>query len=43
VNATDRVYQGTPLGWALYAPQEMTDEAEKAKYARIAEYLKDKG
>ncbi|MBS1661862.1 MAG: ankyrin repeat domain-containing protein [Bacteroidetes bacterium] len=40
VNATDRAYGGTPLGWALYAPQEMTDEVERAKYARIADYLK---
>lgn len=35
----DKVYGGTPLGWAQYAPQEVTDEEAKARYARIADYL----
>ena len=42
-SATDRVYKGTPLGWALYAQteDEMSDE-QKANYARIADYLQQK-
>ena len=42
-SATDRVYKGTPLGWALYAQteDEMSDE-QKASYALIADYLQQK-
>ncbi|OOQ59256.1 ankyrin repeat domain-containing protein [Mucilaginibacter pedocola] len=41
IHATDKVYGGTPLGWAEYAPNEVSDDAELKKYAEIAEYLRN--
>jgi len=39
VNAKDLVYDGTPLGWAIYMQTEETDEIKKKKYAAIENYL----
>jgi hypothetical protein len=35
----DRVYQGTPLGWAKHMQTETKDEKEKLKYAEIEAFL----
>jgi Ankyrin repeats (3 copies) len=35
----DRIYQGTPLGWAQYLEKEEKDEGAKEKYSQIAKYL----
>jgi hypothetical protein len=40
LKATDKVYGGTPLGWAEYAPTEGGSEEELRKYAEIAAYLR---
>jgi len=40
LQATDKAYGGTPLGWALYMPTEDgNDDDAKKKWAAIAEYL----
>lgn len=37
----DRVYDGTPLDWAIYMPnQEGTDGKRKPQYREIEEYLR---
>lgn len=40
LTATDKAYNGTPLGWAMYMQTEAGGEADKASYARIEAYLK---
>ena len=40
LDATDRVYHGTPLGWAEYMPSEQKQESEKQKYHEIAAFLR---
>lgn len=42
LDITDKVYNGTPLGWAIYAQTETDNETEKIKYREIADYLKEK-
>jgi hypothetical protein len=43
LHAADRVYQGTPLGWAMYMPTaEGMDEEMKAKYREIESYLRSR-
>lgn len=37
--ATDRIYQGTPLGWAKYMQTEESNEAMRKKYKDIESYL----
>jgi ankyrin repeat protein len=41
LHARDKVYQGTPLGWAMYfqAEEAQTDQ-EKKKFAEIEAFLK---
>ncbi len=42
LDAKDKVYEGTPLGWAEYAPtEEGYDEVVKERFAVIASYLRD--
>lgn len=44
LNAKDKAYQGTPLGWAMYMPtEEGCDETAKEKFALIEGYLREKG
>jgi hypothetical protein len=38
----DRIYDGTPLGWAIYLQTEEPDEIKKKKYKEIENYLHDK-
>lgn len=40
LDLTDRAYQGTPLGWAIYMKTEMADQAMKQQYAAIEAYLR---
>ena len=41
LNATDKAYNGTPLGWAMYMQTEESDtEAKKDNYTTIGAYLK---
>ena len=40
LDAQDRIYGGTPLGWAMYMPSEIKDETEIKKYREIETYLK---
>jgi len=43
LEVTDRVYNGTPLGWAMYMQtEEGYDEEGKRKFAAIEAYLKQK-
>ena len=39
LNAKDLIYEGTPLGWAIYMQAEEPDEMKKKKYATIEDYL----
>lgn len=39
LNATDKTYNGTPLGWAMYLQTEENDEATKKKFKEIENYL----
>jgi hypothetical protein len=41
LNATDKVYGGTPLGWAEYAPTGGGSEDALKNFAEIANYLRD--
>jgi peptide-methionine (S)-S-oxide reductase len=41
LDATDRVYHGTPLGWAEYMPSEQKEEPGKQKYHEIAAFLRN--
>jgi peptide-methionine (S)-S-oxide reductase len=38
-DAIDKVYNGTPLGWAIYMQTEENDEMTKRKYREIENYL----
>jgi len=38
----DKVYSGTPLGWAKHMQTEETDEARKKKFKEIEDYLSSK-
>ena len=42
LHATDRVYEGTPLGWSQYMQQEERDDAQKRKFAEIEAYLEQR-
>ncbi len=42
LTAKDRVYHGTPLGWAQHMLSEETDQNRKTKYTEIAAYLRSK-
>ncbi|HEX3164670.1 MAG TPA: ankyrin repeat domain-containing protein, partial [Chitinophagaceae bacterium] len=42
LNAKDQIYNGTPLGWAIYMQTEEQDETKKKKYKEIENYLRDK-
>jgi len=39
MEATDRIYQGTPLGWAKYMQTEEKDEIARKKYVDIEAFL----
>jgi peptide-methionine (S)-S-oxide reductase len=39
LTATDRIYNGTPLGWAIHMQTEEKNEEAKKKYAEIENYL----
>ena len=39
LNATDKVYNGTPLGWAKHMQEEENDKIKKEKYKEIENYL----
>nr|WP_294943755.1 ankyrin repeat domain-containing protein [uncultured Mucilaginibacter sp.] len=41
LNATDKIYGGTPLAWAEYAPSEGLDNEARQRYAKIAACLKE--
>jgi hypothetical protein len=43
LTATDRIYHGTPLGWAKHIPSETTDATVKEKYKAIETFLQLKG
>ena len=40
LNAKDKVYEGTPLGWAIYMQTEEKDDAKRKKYKAIEFFLK---
>ncbi len=42
LDARDKAYGGTPLGWAGYMQTEEKDEAAKQRFKEIEEYLKGK-
>lgn len=42
LNATDKGYNGTPLGWAMYMQSEENDEATKKRFKEIENYLSGK-
>ena len=42
LNAIDRIYEGTPLGWAIYMQTEEPNEMKRKKYSAIEKYLRDK-
>lgn len=42
LNAKDKAYNGTPLGWAIYMQTEATNETEKKKFRAIESYLSSK-
>lgn len=42
LNATDKAYTGTPLGWAQYMQTEEKDEMVKQKFKEIEHYLLSK-
>ena len=41
IQALDRVYEGTPLGWAKYMQTEVEDEEARKTYKRIENYLEN--
>ncbi|MEP7323880.1 MAG: ankyrin repeat domain-containing protein [Saprospiraceae bacterium] len=41
LNTTDRIYQGTPLGWSVYMQEEEQDVQKKKQYAAIETYLRE--
>jgi len=42
LNAEDRIYRGTPLGWAKYMQTEEKDETKRKRFAEIESYLLNK-
>jgi peptide-methionine (S)-S-oxide reductase len=42
LDARDTLYNGTPLGWAIYMQTEEIDESRKKKYMEIENYLRTK-
>jgi Ankyrin repeats (3 copies) len=42
LNATDKIYNGSPLGWTTHMQTEENDETRKKKYKEIENYLSDK-
>jgi peptide-methionine (S)-S-oxide reductase len=40
LNAKDRMYDGTPLGWAQYMQTVETNETKNKEYAEIETFLK---
>jgi hypothetical protein len=42
LDARDTLYDGTPLGWAIYMQTEEIDENRKKKYMEIENYLRTK-
>jgi hypothetical protein len=40
LEATDKVYNGTPLDWAMYMQTDRNDESAKKKYIEIENYLR---
>jgi peptide-methionine (S)-S-oxide reductase len=42
LNAKDRIYDGTPLDWAIYMQKEESDEIKKKEYKEIERYLRNK-
>jgi len=43
LTATDKVYNGTPLGWAMYMQnEEAPDDETKKRFKEIEEYLKER-
>ncbi|MES2275775.1 MAG: ankyrin repeat domain-containing protein [Bacteroidota bacterium] len=40
LDMTDKVYNGTPLGWAIYMQTETDNEVLRANYAVIEKYLR---
>jgi len=39
LNLQDRIYGGTPLGWAQYLQKDEKDKARKEKYSQIEKFL----
>jgi hypothetical protein len=42
LHAIDRIYEGTPLGWAQHIQTEVPDEAKRKQYAEIEMLLKQR-
>jgi len=42
LNAKDLIYEGTPLGWAVYMQTEEPEDTKKKKYKEIEIFLKSK-
>jgi len=42
LDAADKIYNGTPLGWATHIQTQENDEIAKKKYKEIENYLSDK-
>ena len=42
LNPKDRIYEGTPLDWAIYMQTEEPDEIKKKEYAEIEKFFKNK-
>jgi len=42
LTAMDKIYNGTPLGWAIHMQTEMNDETARKKYAEIEAFLRSK-
>jgi peptide-methionine (S)-S-oxide reductase len=42
LHAQDKAWHGTPLGWALHYVEEKKQEEERARYEKIAAYLRQR-
>jgi hypothetical protein len=42
LDARDKIFDGTPLGWAEYLKRDATNQKDQAAYAEIEEYLQEK-
>jgi hypothetical protein len=42
LNTTDKLFNGTPLGWAMHLQTEQNDKTTKKKYKEIEDYLSAK-